>query len=71
MYQKAAAAGASEVFHEQRLVYDFKIRIFCVFVLKEVLQLKNEYFCITISCFKLFLFNRKEAITITNKGKSC
>lgn len=71
MYQKAAASGTSEEFLEQRLFYGFRHRILCICMLKEVLQLKiSTFFSITLSHFKLFIFNRKEAITTTNKGES-
>lgn len=49
--QKAAVVGTSEEYLEQRPFYGFRSRIFCISMLKEVLQLKES----TIT-FKIIYF---------------
>ena len=41
--QKAAAAGTSEDFLEQRLFYGFRHRIFYISMLKRSVAIKNDY----------------------------
>lgn len=70
MYQKAAAAGTSEEFLEQRLFYGFRHRIFCISMLKELLQLKMS------TCFSIhyrilnyfFLTERRQSPLPTEGG---